>query len=245
MRIYTTLLCFLLCFLPSCKKTNHEQALKLGWKLTPQSEVNSDLQTLREALLKAKDDYERGVILTNIAQVETVKGNAAASIKSSQEAIKYQPNIALSHYLLGKGYIDAGRYNDAVRELSAALGMQPDLVVAHFEMGNALYKKELFNDAIGEYRRTVELDPKFYMAHNNMGVLLNGMGKAREAEQCFTRVIAIKPDFAVAYKNLGIICDLRLKEPGRALTYYRKYLELLPNCPERQTIKAWITELGG
>jgi len=62
--------------------------------------------------------------------------------------------------LLGKSYIGAGRYNDAVAELEKSIGLKDDFAPAYFELGNAYYKKFDFNSARANYQKAIKYEPK-------------------------------------------------------------------------------------
>lgn len=228
--------------LNSCKKSDilKDEAKKAG-----KSAINKELVKLAESLEDADTDFDRAVIHTKIAELQSAKGDVAGTMKSSWQAVKFQPNQNKGHYLLGKSYCEAGRYNEAFQELATALDLNPDYAPAHFEMGNVYYKKNQFAQAIAEYNMAVAKDPKHIMAYNNLGVLYNALGNAVEAENAFMKIVTIEPAFAVAYKNLAILYDIRLNDKVKALQYYKKYLSLRPDCPERVLLKSWIAGLGG
>jgi tetratricopeptide (TPR) repeat protein len=229
----------------SCKKKSNTEILNEEFQLAQNASVNTEIKKLKESLTTAKDDSERAKIHTNIASIESEKGDSLSSIKSSQEAIKFKPNDYMSHYLLGKAYIDSGRINDAIIELQTAIGLNDKHAQSHFELGNAFYKKKLNAQAAAEYRLSVSLDNNLFMAHNNLGVLYSLMGRAAEAENELKIVVQLKPDYATVYKNLGILYDTKLGRKQEAAANYKKYLELMPNAPDRKYVKTWISVIGG
>ena len=232
----------------SCKKSDaelREKALRADQAVTEKSEINKEIRLLQEQLKNAADDYQRSQLYSKIAGLYSEKGDTMSTMKNAREAIKYQPNEYYSRYLLGKAYLDAGRYGEAEIELLTSVDLQNDFSLSHFELGNVYYKKLKYPDAISQYKLAVRFDEQCYQAYNNLGVLYSLTGKGRDAETILKKGISIRPDFPVYYKNLGIVYDSILKKPKDAAENYAKYLELRPDCPERKSVEAWLDMLGG
>ena len=207
--------------------------------------VNVEIQKLKSGLETAVDDAERGNIHSQIADIYSDKGDTASALASAGDAVKYQPNDYMARYLLGKSYIEAGRYDEAITELNLSISYNSRFAPAHFELGNARYKKYMFPAAMSHYREAIRLDPEHLRAYNNLGVLLSAAGNLKEAEKSFKKMIEIDPAFAVAYKNLGILYDTRLKNKEQAAFHYKKFLELAPDSPDRRLVSAWLQAAGG
>ncbi|HSV97261.1 MAG TPA: tetratricopeptide repeat protein [Spirochaetota bacterium] len=218
--------------------------LDRSMKISEKAPVNRELRKLKESVPSAKDDFERSEIHQKISEIESDKGDTANAIRSARESIKYYPNQARAHYLLGKSYLASGRLDDAETELRRALELDERLADAHFEMGNLKYKRKQYPGALSEYEKTVKLDPKNFQAFNNMGVINYQLNRPADAEKALLRVVALRPDFAAVYKNLGIIYELKLKDTSRAREYYTRYLEKTPGAPDRNAVKLWIANLG-
>jgi len=229
----------------SCSKKDNKELAEMEFKLSANASLNQELKKLDESLKTAQTDVERADIHTKIAVINSEKGDVNALIKSAAEAIKYQPNQYMSHYLLGKSYISAGRLNDAVTELEIAIGLKNDFAPAYFEMGNALYKKYSYPGAKENYKKAILLDKNMIDAYNNLGVLSTITGDLASAEKNLKQCIAMNPDYAKGYKNLGILYDTKMKKTAEAISNYNKYLSLRPDCPERGLVKLWIAALGG
>jgi len=151
----------------------------------------------------------------------------------------------MSHYLLGKSYVAAGRYNDAVDELNISIGIKKDFAPAYFEMGNAQYKKFSYPSAKDYYKKAVAYDKMMLDAYNNLAVLQTLTGDLKEAEKNLKKCTSINPEYSAAYKNLGILYDTKMKKNVLAVENYTKYLTLRPDCPERNLVKLWLAALGG
>ena len=232
----------------SCSKGNeslNDSSVEKEFKLTEKTSLNKQIADLNNNLKEAKTDSEKADIYTNIALVNAEKGNVAASIKSAEDAIKFQPNQYMSRYLLGKSYIGAGRYNDAIAELDKSISLKDNFAPAYFELGNAYYKKFDFNSARANYQKAIQYDSQLIDAYNNLGVIQIALGALGEAEKNLMTCIHLDPAYAAAYKNLGILYDTKMGNAAKAIEHYSAYLKLRPDCPERNLVKMWISVLKG
>jgi tetratricopeptide (TPR) repeat protein len=229
----------------NCSKKTESELAEEQFKLSAGASVNLEIKKLQDELNKAQTDVEKAGIHTKIAVIHDEKGDVSSLIKSAAEAVKFQPNQYMSRYLLGKSYIAAGRFNDAVDELNVSISLKGDFAPAYFEMGNAQYKKMSYPSAKDYYKKALSYDKKMIDAYNNLAVLQTLTGDLKEAEKNLKTCISIKADYAAAYKNLGILYDTKMKKNAEAVENYTKYLTLRPDCPERALVKLWLAALGG
>jgi Flp pilus assembly protein TadD len=232
----------------SCSKTRDEAdnaVLQEHFTLSEKAAINQEIKKLHESLKSAKDDYERARIYENIASLEIEKGDVGGALRTVNQAIKFQPNLARAHYLRGMAYLQSNRYDEAEFELLTAIQLDDKMAAAHFELGNLHYKKGALNKAVGEYQLAVKFDKNHYQAWNNLGVIYFMLKKSKEAETALKKVSELKPGYASVYKNLGVLYDVRLGNKTDAVANYKKYLKLRPNAPERKIVKIWIAGLGG
>ena len=228
----------------SCSEGNKALSEK-EFKLVEKTALNKQIAELNNSLKEAKTDFEKAEIYTNIALINSEKGNVAASIKSAEEAVKFQPNQYMSHYLLGKSYIGVGRYNDAIAAIDKSIDLKDKFAPAYFELGNAYYKKFDFNSARANYQKAIQYDSKLIDAYNNLGAIQIALGALGEAEKNLMACVRIDPAYAAAYKNLGILYDTKMGNAAKAVENYSAYLRLRPDCPERNLVKMWISALKG
>lgn len=68
-------------------------------------------------------------------------------------------------------------------------------------------------------------------------------GKVSEAEQLYLEALKRDSSNPRVHYNLGVLCDDYLKDPRKAVQYYRRYLELSPSAPDEMAVRAWIYDL--
>jgi spermidine synthase len=83
------------------------------------------------------------------------------------------PESADVHNILGIGFAERGRLDDAIAEFRAALQLAPDSAETHWHLGAALAYRGVRDEAIEHLRRSVQLDPANAQARHDLDVLLN------------------------------------------------------------------------
>lgn len=123
-----------------------------------------------------------------------------------------------------KNDVETGRFQKEIADLSGRLKTaQDERDKALFDLARALKQKEsLLRDSS--------------LLHFTMG---NEFFKQRDYKRAvdeFKRSIEFNPLLADAYYNLAIIYDDYLGDNVLALRFYRRYLELSPNAPDRKKV---------
>ncbi|MEJ2745283.1 MAG: tetratricopeptide repeat protein, partial [bacterium] len=85
------------------------------------------------------------------------------------------------------------------------------------------------DDAIVTMRESVYLYADVAELHNNLGTLYALKGEYDRALSEYGKAIKIKPDLAEAYLDIGIIYKDYLKNRGKAIGAFRKYVALKPD----------------
>ena len=140
-----------------------------------------------------------GLILCVFYFLFTIKGQSVWKDNSSlwQYASKKSPNHAIPHVNYGTSLLQAGKTDDAIRELLLA-----------FEPGVISGKKQ------------------WVYASNNLGLVYLDKKDYESAEKWFTKTVSYDPKFYIAYYHLGVIYIIKGKNENDA-SYYRKAEEYL------------------
>lgn len=158
---------------------------------------------------------------------------AERALRRSLELNPHQ-TIALHNY--GCILMERGKPHDALAAFSQVVERDPNFVEAYYQAG--MVYKELHEREQAEVylRKTLDLNPNFIPAKFLLGVLHQERQDWSEAVSYFEEVIAVDRGHDRAIKNLGIIYYYQVGDMVKAARYLRRYLELVPNDPQRETI---------
>lgn len=159
---------------------------------TPSRKAKARQKTLREAesrcrqALQVDPEFPQahgclGVIAYKQDRFEEAEECFLRSIAADRNEGSYSDLAAL--------YMQAGRYNDARKQLRLALEIEPDDVQAHIELGNLYWKENNKKKAIRELRRAAMSDPAGYEGPRALAIALLQAGESTEAESVLRRTI--------------------------------------------------------
>jgi tetratricopeptide (TPR) repeat protein len=134
-----------------------------------------------------------------------------------------------------------GDYTAAAPALHAFSEAHPDLAGPLVNLGIAYRRTGDSAAALEALDRALELNPDNATAHLQRGILQREAGDFQAALAAYDSALTAQPDYALAHRNIGILYDLYLQQPARALTHYKRYLELLGE-PD-VTVSGWVIDL--
>ncbi|MEI6788945.1 MAG: hypothetical protein WCL49_10765 [bacterium] len=83
----------------------------------------------------------------------------------------------------------------------------------------------------------------------SVGVLMTAAGRLLaekrigEAEKLYLKALKQEPNNPLVCYNMGILYGDYLKNSGKAIKYYRRYLDLSPRAPDAAIVRTWIIDL--
>jgi len=123
--------------------------------------------------------------------------------------------------------------------------MNPDAALLYNE-GNSLVKSGQYSSALDKYDAALVIQ-KHVNIYYQKSVALKKLRKFKDAEVSLTKCIELNPDFITAYSGLGTTY-YSLKEYGKAIDNFNKYLEKSDNEKQNKKIKKFVglsyTQLG-
>lgn len=114
--------------------------------------------------------------------------------KYLKQALEIRPDLAQAHTNLSVVYYDLKRYEDAVKEATAAVRINANQPVFRVVLGNALSKTGDLKGAAQEYRIAIKLKPDYQNAHYNLGRVLVEDGQGTDARFALADAINLDPD---------------------------------------------------
>lgn len=85
----------------------------------------------------------------------------------------------------GKAYVAAGRYEEALQDLSVSLSIRPGIVAAYYYRGIALQETGRYADALADFETMARADPEYGRAHYGRGRALEALGKLDAARSAY------------------------------------------------------------
>jgi tetratricopeptide (TPR) repeat protein len=163
----------------------------------------------------------------------TGSGPSAASRVPVSGAAERQYNSALAD-------MKKKNYQVALKKFRTLTVRYPNLAGPKANIGIIYSRQEKYKEAKKAFEGAIELNPSNPAIYNELGVLYRRMGKFNESEDAYKKAISLNSEYAYAYLNLGILYDLYLRKPGKALSQYQRYQDLVKND---NLVKKWIVDL--
>jgi Tfp pilus assembly protein PilF len=111
---------------------------------------------------------------------------------------------AKQHLESGREFLQEGRLNEAISELSTAASIDPRLGEAHNLLGVAYAQKGLQDRAKDSYERAVKVEPEDAQTLNNLGFSLYQNGNYRAAIDRLKRAAKLAPGDERILNNLAL-----------------------------------------
>jgi tetratricopeptide (TPR) repeat protein len=162
----------------------------------------------------------------------TPKADESAVARKITEATN-QPTVtekqlsANEYFERGNQHYYAGRYDDAIRDLTEAIRLNPQDEGTYNNRGLAYYNKNDYDRAIADYTEAVRLNSQDADAYNNRGVAYDDKKEYDHAIADYTEAIRLNPILAQAYNNRGWAYQNK-EDYDRAITDYTEAIRLNP-----------------
>jgi tetratricopeptide (TPR) repeat protein len=144
------------------------------------------------------------------------------------DVARWQPNNSAARGNLGGLLANAGRRDEAIKELTIAVSLNPKYFDALCNLGQALTDAGQVAAAIDTLSTALKQHPDSPLALNNLGIALSHAGRLPEAVAKLRRAVEIKPSYSVAHSNLGAALAGLGRTP-EAIEQFRLALQLNPN----------------
>jgi tetratricopeptide (TPR) repeat protein len=154
----------------------------------------------------------------------------ADDIAGDEKWLERNSRDARLHAELGDCYFEAGRVDDALKQLQEAVMLDPT-PLRHYDVGRVLLFARRFPEAGARFNRALALKPDMAEAIYGLGVALDGLGRLDEAINAYNLALRLNLDYADAHFNLARI----LAAQGRvqeALSHYEQVVKLRPDDAE-------------
>jgi len=136
---------------------------------------------------------------------------AISALSSSESLAKSPPQKYQLHHIRGSSYYQTGRFQEAVRELTAANRIQRgnfsnilQLGISHFRLGNLDQARTFLDQALSIRPNSQEAREFMGLVDFRLGSDALKSGNYAEAARLFTSSVTLNPDDSEAWFNLGL-----------------------------------------
>jgi len=143
-----------------------------------------------------------------------------------QRAVQLNPNDATAHQWYGLQLMHERKFDDSLREFSAAQRLDPLSLMITLDVGQAHYYSGRQEAAIQQAQKVLAEDPDFAMAHDLLGMAYERQRRLPEALGEFQRYLELSGGDPDALMRLGVTYADALK-PGQALALAKKMERVL------------------
>ena len=154
----------------------------------------------------------------------------AEDIAGNEKMLELNPNDARLIAELADCYVDAGRLDDALKQMRRARALDPT-PVRHYDVGRLLLHMGRLPEAGAEFHQALAKRPDMPEALYGLGLTFDGLRRFDEAADAYARAIQLNLDFPDVHFNLARILAAQGRIP-EATAQYEQFLELQPGDPD-------------
>lgn len=133
----------------------------------------------------------------------------ANEAKALETLAAKQPGDAATRVELGNMYMDAQRWDEAIRWYGEALRIAPGNPEVATDMGACYVSSGRPAEGLALFEGVLKLNPDHRNARFNLGVALQQLGRAREAAEAWEDLLRRHPDDAQLQRLRGRIDEIR------------------------------------
>ncbi len=170
-------------------------------------------------------DKETAIVHADLGAEAVKAGRAQDALKSYDEALQYDPDLAEAH--MGKGVVlelAFGRLDEAEKEYRKAIQLKPGLAEAHNNLGQLLARTGRLEEAVKEFdtAASIMMYREPWVARCNKGQALWRLGKKEEGIAEMKSCLNFQPKYCTGWRELGRI-QLQDGNAKDAVTSFETY----------------------
>jgi tetratricopeptide (TPR) repeat protein len=164
----------------------------------------------------------------------------AGDIAGDEKWLETNPGDARLHSELGACYFEAGRVDEALKQLREAARLDP-APLRHYDVGRVLLAARRFPEAGAAFNQALALKPDMPEALYGLGLAFDSLGRLDEAVGAYTRALQSNLDFVDAHFNLARVLAA-LGRNDEAIAHYEQALRLRPEDAEAKAALARLKQ---
>jgi len=159
-------------------------------------------------------EYNKGVELFQIAQIQSEKGNVNGqkqllkeAINHFEAALKQNPKLVEAQSNVGFAYLTLHQYHKAIESFQKALSINPKHLNTLNGLSTAYAFDNKIDDAIKTFNQLTTLDPGNSQYFFNKGSVLQRAARIDEARVAYEQALKIQPGDQRTLFNLGTLYE--------------------------------------
>jgi len=156
-------------------------------------------------------------------------GFTKSAVEAFNQAKKLTPFDKELYFEVGCCSCMDKKFPKAIKEFKKAIKLCPDYQEAKLNMGLAYELGGNGEQALKLYQDIIAKHPENVAAYNAYGSLNIKLENYSRAIKIFRELLKFDRRYARAYLGIAIAFD-KLQKPSYSIRYYKKYVELKPNC---------------
>lgn len=161
-------------------------------------------EALEEYLMAIKLEPDAATAHYNLAVFLSTHGNDFA-VSQYQEAISLEPDYPDAHLNLGLAHADAGRTEEAMKELRTAIELDSSDPFPRHELAALMMDEGDYRSAINHLKEVTRLDAKNFEAWLDLGICYAQKGFYAEAERAYDKAAELNAgDVLLVYNQAAL-----------------------------------------
>jgi len=202
----------------------------------------SDEERFFNAMVHANPESYKGH--SSLGSIYYRQGKLEAAEKAMKQSILINPDYAISRHNLGCVLLERDKKAEAKATFRQVIHLDPSFTEAHYQLAILSKDEGKLPEAEASLRIALAVNPNFIPAKFILGTIFQERHDLREAIRLYEEILSLDPNYAKAVKNLAIIHYYQLSDPETAAGYFRRYLALVPDDPQRDMILEAVSRSG-
>jgi Flp pilus assembly protein TadD len=184
---------------------------------------------------EVKDQYKKGTDFFSQKKYDE-------AIAVMQEVAKKSPDSYGPYLVLGASYQSKGNIDDAIPNYVKAISIKKDIPDAHKYLADCYVLKKDYAKATDSYNSYLALNPSDAESRCVLANILLATDKTEEAAAEVTKGMQDNPAVGICYRvNAEYL--LKKGDMAGATRDFKKYLEIVPNAPDKAQVQEMIQTL--
>lgn len=136
-------------------------------------------------------------------------------------------------------------YTQRIAQAEKVVAQDPKNLNAWISLGNDYFDTEQTEKSIHAYGKALEIEPNNPNILTDQGIMFRRIGWYDKALANFEKANKIDPKHLQSLYNAGLVYAEDLKQPEKAASYWRRYLQLDSSSPTAIQIKTMMAQPAG